>query len=135
MRQALLIVAILLSACSNVVTLYASTSSIGSEQFPVKGFGTAQRLFYGYGTMEVVVGETHYRGDWRVISGGTVGPELRSVIYIGTMSEKVNYRGAALLRSKHGQMLTCDFVYSKKPSRATGTCTDDKQIVYDMDIE
>jgi hypothetical protein len=104
-------------------------------------YGEAQDLGNGQATVSITVGDRIYTGTWVQVT-----PE-QSTSYIGASAwgwrgwgsyGEINHSygdsiAKALLQSKDGSGMRCD-LYGLTGGSGTGKCTDDKGMVYDVQI-
>jgi hypothetical protein len=104
-------------------------------------YGSARTLGNGEASVSIAVGDTIYTGNWVQVT------PVQSASYVG--ASYWGWRGwgpygevdrtvgdtvaKALLQSSDGRGMRCDF-YGLSGGKGSGKCTDDKGLVYDVQI-
>jgi hypothetical protein len=103
------------------------------------GNGTAQRSMTSSGSMTINLKGKTYKGDWTYVSGGSTSFIQswggNSTAYGVGFSQSGSGVGNALLTSKDGSSLRCQFRYSTWTGTGIGVCKGSGDTVYDMQIE
>jgi len=132
-RQALVVVLFcgLLSGCGHNITLMArDTGEIGS--------GKAPSAWGNSGSLTIDLKGDTYKGKWVYASGGsfgllnTYGANPSTGTVVGVSGSGI---GNALLRSRSGKTLRCEFKYSEWTATGIGVCQDGNGKLYDMQID
>jgi hypothetical protein len=131
------ILAALLAGCTTSYTLTLMPRTSGQLYH-----GEAVSRAGGDGEVSVTIGERTYRGNWVVASpppstgfvvGGIFGSRRSSVGTSVAIDQTAGSDAKALLRAPDGSGLRCDFKGVTGPS-GSGTCQDDRGLVYDVQI-
>jgi hypothetical protein len=111
---------------------------------------TSGQMYYGEATtrpgedaqVSITLGERVYRGTWVVatpppttgfVVGGVFGSRRSGVGTTVVMDQSAGTEAKALLRAADGSGLRCDLKGVNGPA-GSGTCTDDKGLVYDVQM-
>ncbi len=135
-RIAVLLGAAVLGACSTNYELTLMPRDSGKMTY-----GTAHELGNGQASISIVVGDKTYEGTWVQVTpeasvsyvGGSAWGWRGWGPYGGVERSYDNATAKALLQAPDGSGMRCD-LYGLTGGHGTGKCTDDKGLVYDVQL-
>ncbi len=128
--------AALLGGCSTTYELTLMPRDSGKMTY-----GTAHELGNGQASISIVVGDKTYEGTWVQVTpegsvsyvGGSAWGWRGWGPYGGVERTYDNATAKALLQAPDGSGMRCD-LYGLTGGHGTGKCTDDKGLVYDVQL-
>jgi hypothetical protein len=137
MRLTVAALALLLAGCSTTYSLTLMPRTSGELYY-----GEAVSTAGGDAQVWVIIGERSYQGNWvvatpppttGVLIGGMFGSRRSGVGTTVAIDQSAGAEAKALLSSADGAGLRCD-LRGVHTGSGSGTCQDDKGLVYDVQI-